>query len=202
MANKLSEAEINYISVAHVAGDSIAQIADCLGRSFTVVYLYLNESSRSRYTETAKGWRKKHQKQLRDHMRFHVGTTKDGRQICGINRRERPEGCELCGNVPPHRLHYHHWDDDDLDTGLWLCTRCHRFAESTDAGMMEHLDEYLQLKNMATEETHVRTAIMLRDRATRMLEDSSNGNHSRPVLVQVCVDTAKARTTSQKEVTR
>ena len=39
--------------------------------------------------------------------------------------------CELC-NKDQVRLIYHYWDDNHINEGMWLCPKCHRFAESVD----------------------------------------------------------------------
>jgi len=49
--------------------------------------------------------------------------------------------CEVCG-VPiggegeGHR-NYHHWEDDMLAMGIWLCNGCHRMAEGADKGLTD-----------------------------------------------------------------
>jgi hypothetical protein len=39
-------------------------------------------------------------------------------------KRKRTECCELCGRRPS-RLFYHHWDDNNLMKGMWVCKLCH-----------------------------------------------------------------------------
>ncbi len=39
--------------------------------------------------------------------------------------------CELC-NKTGKRIYYHHWDDNDLTKGIWVCCKCHRIIESID----------------------------------------------------------------------
>ena len=59
-----------------------------------------------------------------------------------VDKRHRPEACEVCG-YPKPRLNYHHWDDDHPEKGLWLCGICHYMA-----GMIERdlHNKYLRLK--------------------------------------------------------
>lgn len=68
--------------------------------------------------------------------------TTDSGCVRAPGKRPRPRVCELCGVVS--RLEYHHWDEEDFSKGLWLCWRCHTFAEGVDAGLSE--DNYLRLK--------------------------------------------------------
>ena len=64
------------------------------------------------------------------------------------SRRARTEFCELCGKdeLP---LHYHHWDDDNLKLGLWVCPGiCHMFCEGIDKGLS--VEKYTELKKLVT----------------------------------------------------
>ncbi len=73
---------------------------------------------------------------------------RDGKRVVvQVRKRWRPEWCELCKEWS-NRLDYHHWDDENPSLGLWLCTRCHRFAEAMDRQDRELLmDRYLFLKS-------------------------------------------------------
>ena len=42
-------------------------------------------------------------------------------------------------------MRWGNWDDNDLNKGLWLCFRCHMFAEGVDCGC--NLEKYLVLKD-------------------------------------------------------
>ena len=68
--------------------------------------------------------------------RRHRLTTTGHKRLSGT-KRPYPYGiygiCELC-NKPKQRLDYHHYDDNDLSKGVWLCSFCHRFAEAADKG--------------------------------------------------------------------
>ena len=78
---------------------------------------------------------------MRKHV-LHVQINDKSIRVYGLHKRGRPTQCEVCeqGN---RKLYYHHWDDHDLNKGLWLCFRCHIFAEGIDAGL---IDRYLKLK--------------------------------------------------------
>lgn len=76
---------------------------------------------------------------------------------CGIRglhipkREAKPNSCELCGNpLTVRRPLWHHWDHNYWHVGLWLCSRCHRFAEFVDwEGSPKYLElreKYLELK--------------------------------------------------------
>jgi len=81
-----------------------------------------------------------------------VHTTVNGQHIRieVPERRARPDRCELCDKNPKNPLNWHHWNDKHLEWGLWLCWRCHWFAERVERGLVE---KYLELKKWATEET-------------------------------------------------
>lgn len=61
-----------------------------------------------------------------------------------VNKRPRPEECELCSWE--HKvLHYHHWDDDKPELGIWVCGRCHTIVGGFERGIT---DKYLELKSV------------------------------------------------------
>ena len=63
-----------------------------------------------------------------------------------VNKRPRPESCELC--KWGHKiLHYHHWDDNNPELGLWLCGRCHTIVGGWEKNIIA---EYLKLKEQIT----------------------------------------------------
>ena len=62
-----------------------------------------------------------------------------------VRKRPKPDNCELCDSTS--KLQWHHWDDNDLSLGLWLCYRCHFFAEGIESGLSQiHMDKYFSLK--------------------------------------------------------
>lgn len=78
-----------------------------------------------------------------------LGTYVDGRLvIIKVVKRPWPGHCELCGNEGK-RLSYHHWDDNDMSKGLWLCSPCHFFAERMDDNKLT--SRYINLKRLVRE---------------------------------------------------
>lgn len=61
-----------------------------------------------------------------------------------VDKRPRPTTCELCGRGDT-RLHYHHWDDTKPEQGIWVCSHCHRHAESYEKGLIA---AYLKLRQL------------------------------------------------------
>lgn len=62
----------------------------------------------------------------------------------GLMKRNYPISncCELCKRKVL-RLVYHHWDDLNLNQGMWICGYCHDFCERSDDGFYPI---YLKLK--------------------------------------------------------
>ena len=60
-----------------------------------------------------------------------------------VKKRPYPEACEMDGRTNT-QLEWHHWDDEHLEWGLWLCNRCHKFVEGIDRGLT--LEKYKELK--------------------------------------------------------
>lgn len=87
---------------------------------------------------------KEHYLKYQEYRRLHIHRLNG--VFIRVNRRPRPDGiCELCGR-PTKRLVYHHWDDNNLDMGIWLChPMCHLFVEVVD-GCLVDIDKYLSLK--------------------------------------------------------
>ena len=84
--------------------------------------------------------------------RYSLGVSVNGKFSYSLKpeyKRPHPGGnnllglCELCGKTV--RLNYHHWDDTQINKGLWLCARCHVLAEVVDH-MHDAEDKYLSLK--------------------------------------------------------
>ena len=57
----------------------------------------------------------------------------------GEYKREYHGVCEVCGRTIPSEKHkaYHHWDDDLIAMGIWVCYKCHKIIEGVDAGMAD-----------------------------------------------------------------
>jgi hypothetical protein len=68
------------------------------------------------------------------YSRKHEICNKFGQMIIG-EKRVWPEGdkCELCKKAG--HLGYHHYRDDNLKLGLYLCNQCHQMAEQVDKGL-------------------------------------------------------------------
>jgi hypothetical protein len=95
-----------------------------------------------------------HKKELRDYIRNNMlGSSKfnNGKRI-KCNKRSYPldNKCELCGEIT-NRLIYHHWNNEHLEFGLWLCStwKCHWLAENIDSDNFEQRkNKYLNLKEI------------------------------------------------------
>jgi hypothetical protein len=98
--------------------------------------------------ERGRKWRANHveseRKRVREHGRKHrMRIWKDGKQLSfNVNKRPWTQICEVCGSELGLRA-YHHWDDNKLENGMWLCRYCHIFAENVDRGLV---NKYLELK--------------------------------------------------------
>jgi endogenous inhibitor of DNA gyrase (YacG/DUF329 family)/transcription elongation factor Elf1 len=85
-------------------------------------------------------WEHVHMKETRimtrNWCRKNLTTTwRKGKQIVLVGKkRDYPKNskCELCKNTVKKNLAYHHWDDKNVSKGLWLCFKCHMFAEVID----------------------------------------------------------------------
>lgn len=72
----------------------------------------------------------------------------------GLTKRPHPGECELCGEIG--RLAYHHWNDNNLSMGIWLCFVCHRGAEFSDQKGVDTILKYQTLKRYIEENEKVR----------------------------------------------
>ncbi len=87
-------------------------------------------------------------------------TTVNGRTLYGLKKRPHTVYCEFCGNRlsrmgKPLKLNYHHWIPEQPAVGLWLCNRCHTFAEFFDDNNVFILAErYSMLQRYAKEQYH------------------------------------------------
>jgi len=63
-----------------------------------------------------------------------------------VNKRPRPDNaCEICGKTVRKRLHYHHWDDEHPEYGIWVCGSCHHLCWFVENSLHT---KYLELKRM------------------------------------------------------
>jgi len=71
-----------------------------------------------------------------------------------VHKRPRPDNCEVCRAFRPlgaGLLSWHHWDDEHLDIGLWLCSDCHVIGNGVDKGIEKGLTKkYLEVKGKVT----------------------------------------------------
>lgn len=106
--------------------------------------------NRDRYNSKRREWRQKNLTRVRLHEqereRKHRLRLWNGKSIYG-DKRDYPkdECCELCGRRSK-MLGYHHYDDSDLQKGIWICSWCHGFAERFDDG---YTARYLALREKA-----------------------------------------------------
>lgn len=78
-----------------------------------------------------------------------LGTTIGGKQrpYLVYAKRDKPEDsiCELCHIRQCYD--YHHWDNNILDKGMWLCSYCHKFTRQFDIYGDTIISDYLRLKD-------------------------------------------------------
>ena len=138
MTNKLSSEVVGQIHSLRALGYTGKGIASTLGISGNAVYRYLDPRVMLKQT--------KRQRERRSHR---VYTTVNGKlgwhEVEG--RRPKPIGCELCQKEVP-KLIWHHWNDDRLALGMWLCWGCHRRGHIVESGFAER---YYQLKSKLEE---------------------------------------------------
>lgn len=97
---------------------------------------------------------------IKDKARQTKLTGKDGKTWNDLRKRPRPHHCELCHhfhneNGRPIRLEYHHWINEYPEIGLWLCYKCHHFAEYLDrSGATMSVSIYYTLKREAEQNFH------------------------------------------------
>ena len=123
-----------------------SEIAKHVGIGRVTVGRYLRPGLRTRLLQP------EYQTKIR-HRRVHnrVMTTINGvHGLYRVKKRPRPDNCEFCGDYYPlgqKKLSWHHWDNNHLELGLWLCWECHKFADSIERGLDEsHIKKYLELK--------------------------------------------------------
>ena len=134
---KLSSEVVARIYELNCLGKSWVKIATELGIGRTAVGVYLRHKS----PEALSLFRAKRQM----HRKYNrLTTTINGvHKAYKVRKRPKPECCELC-REEISKLLWHHWDDEHLEWGMWLCWRCHRFAEGVERGL--HEEAYINLK--------------------------------------------------------
>ena len=128
--NRCTSETVEQISKLRNEGKTHREIGQILHVSKNTVGRYLNPERRRRATaHRRENWAR---------------VTIDGEsKWVHIKKRPYPEYCELCGRRKK-RYDWHHWDDNHLECGLWLCKTCHKFAEILEQGLLE---KYLSLKD-------------------------------------------------------
>ena len=97
---------------------------------------------RDKLLEKLKEWRQQNKEKILAYERKYM-IHYNGYAVRGEKRDYPSNGrCELCGQE--RRLFYHHWDNNNLMLGLWLCPHCHILAEQTEKGISS--EKYLELK--------------------------------------------------------
>lgn len=92
-------------------------------------------------------WNREHKEQKRNWQRIH-SLGQHNKVIYGLNKRPYPKDgrCEICGQKSK-RLFYHHWNDENLNMGIWVCFNCHQLAELIDKNYFSKYGEkYLKTK--------------------------------------------------------
>lgn len=91
--------------------------------------------NKERMLLNAKTWAKNHPEQVKENKQKYrekielitrqteLGT--HGEIIRGLNKRPYMNCCELCGKYVKNNMAYHHWDDSNLNLGIWICNKCH-----------------------------------------------------------------------------
>lgn len=67
---------------------------------------------------------------LRDYRRKYIVRSTDNKYLKG-KKRPWTSTCEMC-EKQPKLLGYHHWDDEDISKGVWVCPPCHVKIEAID----------------------------------------------------------------------
>lgn len=100
---------------------------------------YAQEHREELYARTKK-WREEHpehNKALKRNRHRKYIVVVNGKENIVPNKPSRPDDiCELCGRKV-WRLHYHHWDNEHLEWGLWVCGFCHHGVEMFESGLIE-----------------------------------------------------------------
>jgi hypothetical protein len=75
-----------------------------------------------------RGHREYYKKKNRDWQRKHRVRNKKTYDVLQGNKAPFPEDkkCQVCGKIPDYQLQYHHFDDDNLNQGIWVCKSCHK----------------------------------------------------------------------------
>lgn len=164
---KLTEEQKASIPVMKEQGMTIEAIANSLMVSQdTIVYHLYHDKYKEYYRGKHARQRAANPKLARTRSndyfrRMVIGTIVDGKKVSltGLSKRPHSVTCELCGKSPK-KTDYHHWDNSNPNLGMWLCQRCHWFANWLELpAFLEVMEKYFNLKeaiaysNIKKEET-------------------------------------------------
>lgn len=103
--------------------------------------------------ERKRKWREGHKEYAYEYYRkYYRECMLNGKRIPGLKKRKWTGYCEVCGreNI---QLDYHHWDNNNLSKGLWVCVNpCHLLCELVDKGNLSLAQVYLKLKRCLDKE--------------------------------------------------
>jgi len=140
--------------------------------------------NKERVSAYGKIYREKHKEEIRNRRELNrektlawgrkhrLGIGRGCKKINGLNKRDWTNHCELCGKII-EKPHYHHWDDNNLSKGIWICIRCHRMVEAYEKGDIIYLKKYLQLKNSLNIKFN-KTESKLKDNYKGVCKDGKN----------------------------
>lgn len=106
---------------------------------------------------------------------------KNGKKRYNLRKRKYSNHCELCGKTHTNkgnraRLVYHHWDDANLNKGIWVCIGCHGFVEKLD-NEFPLVDKYFYMKKCLDDYYEKRPRLgseyKLTDKERRMLAENT-----------------------------
>lgn len=106
-----------------------------------------NKAHKNKIKEQKCNWRKLDE--YRNYSRQHNLRTKDGVTHRNLSKRPYTNLCEICDKKVDKNLNYHHWDDTNLNKGIWVCIPCHNFVEYCDKDTFNlYLNKYINLKTL------------------------------------------------------
>ena len=125
------------IPVFREKGHTIREIASILDIGRTTVKRYLRYPEYPRVNRPNRKWDRENRLGVHINGKYHK---------IRVKKRPYPEACEMDGreNI---QLQWHHWDNEHPEYGLWLCGRCHKFAEGLEKGLT--VAKYKELKEWA-----------------------------------------------------
>lgn len=119
----------------HAVGKSEGEIASELGLERSTIKRQLDPDWAERRRKRARG--------RYSSTQLHTRIEGSQRQRYRVKKRPKPRACELCRRWGL-KLNWHHWDDEHLEWGLWLCQPCHNGVYLVEKDLV---DTYLQLKS-------------------------------------------------------